>query len=40
MESNITTVNPATGKEIKSYDLMTEKEALEAVEKCHTAFTN
>jgi succinate-semialdehyde dehydrogenase/glutarate-semialdehyde dehydrogenase len=40
MVTNITTINPATGKEIKSYDLMTEKEALEAVEKCHAAFTN
>lgn len=40
MANNITTINPATGKEIKSYDLMTKKEALEAVEKCHTAFTN
>lgn len=40
MSTNITTINPATGKKIKSYDLMTEKEALTAVEKCHTAFTN
>ncbi len=34
----ITTVNPATGKEIQSYDLMSEAEVVERVEKCHTAF--
>ncbi|PVB61397.1 NAD-dependent succinate-semialdehyde dehydrogenase [Labrenzia sp. 011] len=36
----ITTVNPATGKEIRSYELMSEAEAVERVEKCHAAFLN
>lgn len=31
-------VNPATGKEIKNYNLMSNKEALAAVEQCHEAF--
>jgi succinate-semialdehyde dehydrogenase/glutarate-semialdehyde dehydrogenase len=36
--SKITTVNPATGKEIASYELMSEAEAIERIEKCHVAF--
>ena len=36
--SRITTINPATEEEIMSYDLMTEAEAVEAVEACHAAF--
>jgi succinate-semialdehyde dehydrogenase/glutarate-semialdehyde dehydrogenase len=39
MSDTITTVNPTTGKPIKSYDYMTEDEAINAVEKCHDAFT-
>ncbi|UII23998.1 NAD-dependent succinate-semialdehyde dehydrogenase [Fulvivirga ligni] len=31
-------VNPATGKEIKSYSLMTNEEASTAVKNCHEAF--
>ncbi|MEO9529551.1 MAG: NAD-dependent succinate-semialdehyde dehydrogenase, partial [Roseibium sp.] len=34
----ITTVNPATGKEIQSYDMMSEAEAVGRVETCHAAF--
>lgn len=33
-----TTVNPATGEKIKTYDLMTEDEAMACVDACHTAF--
>ncbi|EAS19148.1 NAD-dependent aldehyde dehydrogenase [Flavobacteria bacterium BBFL7] len=40
MSDKVTTINPATGKEIKSYDLMTEDQTLQAVEKCHKAFEN
>ncbi len=36
--SKITTINPATEEEIQSYDIMTEKEATERLEVCHTAF--
>lgn len=36
--STITTINPATEKEIQSYDLMTEKEATDRLEACHGAF--
>lgn len=39
MSNNVTTINPATGKEIKTYELMTEKQTMKAVEKCHDAFT-
>ncbi|WP_405376714.1 NAD-dependent succinate-semialdehyde dehydrogenase [Nonlabens sp. Asnod3-A02] len=39
MSTNVTTINPATGKEIKTYELMTEEQTLKAVEKCHDAFT-
>ncbi len=34
----ITTVNPATEKEIKTYNIMSEAEATERLEACHTAF--
>ncbi|WOI23460.1 NAD-dependent succinate-semialdehyde dehydrogenase [Nonlabens ulvanivorans] len=40
MSDKITTINPATGKDIKSYDLMTEEQTLQAVENCHKAFKN
>ncbi|WP_299809358.1 NAD-dependent succinate-semialdehyde dehydrogenase [uncultured Roseibium sp.] len=36
--TKITTVNPATEKEIRSYDLMSEAEAVERLEKSHAAF--
>lgn len=36
--STITTINPATEKEIRTYDLMTEREATDRVEACHAAF--
>lgn len=36
--SKITTINPATDQVIKTYDLMTQKEATERLEKCHDAF--
>ncbi len=32
------TINPATGKEIKEYHLMSDDEAISAVENCHSAF--
>ncbi|MGJ8685093.1 MAG: NAD-dependent succinate-semialdehyde dehydrogenase [Nonlabens sp.] len=38
MSNTITTINPATGKEINSYEFMTETKAMEAVEKCNKAF--
>ncbi|HBC04346.1 MAG TPA: succinate-semialdehyde dehydrogenase, partial [Aequorivita sp.] len=34
----LVTINPTTGKVIKKYPLMTDKQADEAVEKCHQAF--
>lgn len=37
-KKELITINPTTGKEIKKYPLMTDKEANEAVEKCHEAF--
>ncbi|XKF15749.1 NAD-dependent succinate-semialdehyde dehydrogenase [Halomonas sp. BLK-85] len=36
--STITTINPATEKEIQTYDIMTEKEATDRLEACHAAF--
>ncbi|MFN2361143.1 MAG: hypothetical protein ABR522_08725 [Marinobacter sp.] len=36
--STITTINPATEKAIQTYDVMTEKEAMERLEPCHAAF--
>lgn len=37
-QESLQTINPATGEKLKSYPLMTQKEADEAVEKCHEAF--
>ena len=34
----MTTINPATGKEIQSYDTMTNDEMNKAIESCHEAF--
>lgn len=36
--STITTFNPATEEEIRTYDIMTEREAMDRVEACHAAF--
>ncbi|WP_370400726.1 NAD-dependent succinate-semialdehyde dehydrogenase [Sulfitobacter sp. JB4-11] len=36
--STITTINPATGETIQTYDKMSEAQAIEAVEACHAAF--
>ena len=36
--STITTINPATEEEIRTYDIMTEREAMDRVEACHAAF--
>ncbi|WP_341304532.1 NAD-dependent succinate-semialdehyde dehydrogenase [Pseudomonas sp. TMP25] len=36
--STITTINPATEKEIHTYDVMTEKQATDRLEACHAAF--
>lgn len=36
--STITTINPATEKEIQTYDIMTEKQATDRLEACHAAF--
>tara|TARA_R110002020_G_scaffold178252_3_gene371193 strand:+ start:5876 stop:7270 length:1395 start_codon:yes stop_codon:yes gene_type:complete len=37
-QKELETINPTTGKVIKKYALMTDKQADEAVEKCHKAF--
>lgn len=37
-QKELVTINPTTGKVIKKYPLMTDKQADEAVEKCHKAF--
>ncbi len=37
-DNKITTINPTTEQEIKSYDLQSEDQAIKAVEKCHEAF--
>lgn len=37
-KTELVTINPTNGKEIKKYKLMTDKQAEEAVEKCHNAF--
>ncbi|WPY97606.1 NAD-dependent succinate-semialdehyde dehydrogenase [Christiangramia sp. OXR-203] len=37
-DSKMTTINPATGKEIQSYDTMTNDEMNKAIESCHEAF--
>ncbi len=39
-QESLETINPATGEKIKSYPLMTDKEADDAVKKCHKAFTS
>jgi acyl-CoA reductase-like NAD-dependent aldehyde dehydrogenase len=36
--STITTINPATEKEIQTYEIMTEKQATDRLEACHAAF--
>ncbi|PKA96388.1 succinate-semialdehyde dehydrogenase/glutarate-semialdehyde dehydrogenase [Flavobacteriaceae bacterium MAR_2009_75] len=36
--NGFSTINPATGEEIKEYEYMTTDEAIGAVEKCHKAF--
>ena len=36
--STIITVNPATGEDIQTYTVMTEKEATDRVEACQAAF--
>jgi len=38
MSDTLTTVNPATGETLNTYDRMTDKEAFAAVERCHDAF--
>ena len=38
IKKNIETINPATGEKLNSYNLMTVKEAEDAVKKCHQAF--
>ena len=37
-DSKMTTINPATGKEIQSYDTLTNDEMNKAIESCHEAF--
>lgn len=37
-EKVITTINPATGQEIKTHQLMTDDAAIKAVEQCHQVF--
>lgn len=34
----ITTINPATGQDIQTYDVMTERQATQRLEACHAAF--
>ena len=36
--SDITTINPATGKEIKSYSYMSDEEVNKIIETSHQAF--
>ncbi len=38
MSNQVTTINPATGKEIKSYEIMSEEQTMSAVQDCHEAF--
>ncbi len=38
MIKGFATTNPATGKEIKEYHFISDDEAINAVEKCHSAF--
>lgn len=35
----ITSINPATGEELKIFELMTQQETIDAIEKAHQAFT-
>ena len=37
-EKTLKTINPATGKAIKNYDQMTDKEMNQGIEDCHQAF--
>lgn len=37
-QKELVTINPTTGKEIKKYQIMTDKQAEDTVEKCHKAF--
>ncbi|PRX39747.1 NAD-dependent succinate-semialdehyde dehydrogenase [Salegentibacter salegens] len=37
-EKTLKTINPATGKELDTYDYFTDQEAKDAVEECHQAF--
>ena len=37
-EKVLKTINPATGKELKTYDYFSDQEAKDAVEQCHEAF--
>ncbi len=37
-QKDLKTINPTTGKTIKKYSLMTDKQADDAVKKCHDAF--
>lgn len=39
-EEKLTTVNPATGKEIKSYEFFSDDEMQTAIQNCHEAFLN
>ena len=36
--STITTIDPATGNQIQTYDLMTERDATDRIEACHASF--
>lgn len=36
--STITTINPATEKQLQTYDIMTEQTAIDRLEACHAAF--
>ena len=38
MSNQVTTINPATGKDLKSYDVMSEEQTMTAVQDCHEAF--
>ncbi|MBZ9729447.1 NAD-dependent succinate-semialdehyde dehydrogenase [Salegentibacter sp. JZCK2] len=37
-EKTLKTINPATGKELETYNYFTDQEAKDAVEECHQAF--
>ncbi len=38
-QNELVTINPTTGKVLKKYATMTREEAMDAVEKCHKAFS-